>query len=833
MTRLNRIIMQGFKSFPTKTSIPFPVNFSAVAGPNGSGKSNVIDALTFVLGVSSARLIRAQKLENILFNGGQDKKPSDYAYVAIYLDNKDRRIPIDSEEIKISRKVSKKGTSMFKVNGKTETKTKVVELLSYVGLSAEGHNIILQGDVTHIIEMSPLERRIIIDEISGIAEFDDKKEKARRELERVDTRARELMIMVTEKEKLIERLKQEKETAEHYEKLAKSLNRHRASLAKIKLTACEEKLGSLDKEISEKVNVFHSFEEKTQKSESGLEKEEKSLKLLSDKILSKSRNIELAKKLDETRMELVRKKDKLESNNNDIARMQGMLGELQSMGAGGESLAVKSILNASKSNELSGIRGTVMGLISVPQKYSTAIEVCLARHSTDIVVNSDMDAVKCIKYLKKNKIGRARFIPLNKISGRLVKKDSRAIDVAINLVKFDEEFRPAMIFLLGSTQIVEKIDDARDVSGRVVTLDGDLKEKSGIMLGGFYRQRRVATGVNYDKEIADLEEHNTALEKEIAELEKKLSRLQSEEREESEEVKQMQEELKEREKAFEEMKKTSKEGYDERYKLQSEINEKKISRAKVEADYDNVKLEFDEIIKLTGQVSIINKPKEELETIIKTTVTEMNRLGPVNMKAIKDYDTMNAEFGEMRGKLSRLLEEKAAVENAVAEVEKNRHDKFIETLDDISKNFGRIYLDLMAGSARLRLEEEGNIESGLMLEANPPGKRILNLDAMSGGEKSMTALAFLFAVMQHYSAPFYVLDEIDAALDKANTRKVDLLIQKYSGEVQFIVITHNDATIAAADNVIGVSMEAGVSKIVGIDLKHGIKPPEPGGETSE
>ena len=149
---------------------------------------------------------------------------------------------------------------------------------------------------------------------------------------------------------------------------------------------------------------------------------------------------------------------------------------------------------------------------------------------------------------------------------------------------------------------------------------------------------------------------------------------------------------------------------------------------------------------------------------------------------------------------------------------KRAYEMFMETFNGISSNFTRIYKDLSGGDGLLKLELDNNIDSGLMIEANPSGKKIINLDAMSGGEKTLTSLAFLFSVMQHYSAPFYVLDEIDAALDKANTKKIANLVKKYSKEVQFIVITHNDLTIAESDKIFGVSMEGGISKVFGIDM---------------
>jgi chromosome segregation protein len=136
----------------------------------------------------------------------------------------------------------------------------------------------------------------------------------------------------------------------------------------------------------------------------------------------------------------------------------------------------------------------------------------------------------------------------------------------------------------------------------------------------------------------------------------------------------------------------------------------------------------------------------------------------------------------------------------------------------ISENFSKIYFDLMKGEGRLRLEMEGDINSGLIIEATTETKKILNIDAMSGGEKTLTALGFLFAIQAYHASPFYILDEIDAALDKVNTKKISDFIKKYSQETQFIVISHNDITIQTADNVFGVSMEDGVSKIFSIRM---------------
>lgn len=789
--------------------------------------SNILDGINFVMGISSARAIRAQKLENLLFNGGMSRTPAQFAYVAMYLDNKDKRIPIDAEEVKISRKVSRAGVSIYKVNGVTENKTRVVELLSYVGLSPEGHNIIMQGDVTNVIEMSTKERRLIIDEISGISEFDEKKEKTGKELQQVDTRVRELMIIVTEKEKTVEKLKAEKEAAEKYLVLEGKLNRARASLASKRLENVTKRLKTLEEEIEKQMTEYKKMDSDFNKMDINLEKEEKEISELSKKIIEKSVNASV-KKTDEIRVNLIRKKDKLDSNLNDINRMQGMVSDLHVLDAYSTNMAVKAVIDGGKQGELQGVYGTVASLISTQPKYEIAIEVALARHGDDIIVATEDVAIRCIKFLKSHELGRARFIPLDKVRPHHADANGKGvIDVAVNLVRYDRKYDNAMQFLLGGTLVIDKIDNVKGLSCRAVTLDGDMKEESGLLIGGFYKKRSHAPtgkgGIDYEKEIIKLEQENEQLENEIAELEDEMAKIKDEEKGESDEVKKLHKQLDEKQKNLEQIRLGRKGQFDKRSVLQSTLNEKKIERAKVEAEFDNTKKDYDEIMKtMKTKISMMDDPAEELEKLVRETVIEMNHLGPVNMRAIDEYKTLNVEFSEMRTKLDKLIQEKEAIEKVVAEIEKNRYTKFMETMNVISMNFGKIYYDMMQGSARLRLEEEKNIESGLVLEANPKGKKILNLDAMSGGEKTMTALAFLFAIMQYYSAPFYILDEIDAALDKVNTRKVDILIQNYSKTVQFIVITHNDATIASADNVVGVSMDQGVSKIIGIDLKHGI-----------
>jgi len=805
MVRLDRITMQGFKSFANKVTIPFPAGFNCICGPNGSGKSNVVDGLLFVLGESSARSMRALKLQNLLFNGAKSRKPADYCEVSLYLDNADQKIPGD-KEMKITRRVTRSGISVYKLNGRTETRSKILDILSYANLSVEGYNIIIQGDVTKIIEMSLMERRGVINDISGIREFDEKRGKATNELEKVENRVRENMIVAAEKQKLVSRLRAEKENAEKYVKLNDELRKSKASLIKKQLNEAEEKMKVFEKEIKEGTEKFDKLEKDFRVLEDDLEKKEKIIKDVNDEIISKSRNYAIMRNIDSIQTNILRKKDKISMNEDEIKR----LGEISIV----DKPVVREVLNQG----YSGVIGTVLSLVEIPKKYAIAMDVAIGNHKDDVIVEDDDVAAKCIKYLKERKIGRARFLPLNKMRGDKKKSyEGDVIGYAIDLIKFDRKMQPALEYVLGSTLVVKDIDTARKIKDfRIVTLDGDLLEHSGAMIGGFYHKREGA--VSYSSEISKLEEEIEKLEKEIENLDMELEKLKKMEKAESDEVVKLQETKAAMEKSMEESRPKRRGIYEERIILQNNITKLKIEKAKSEATISNLTLEFEDFKDVK---EFLKLSEDELKERVRQYIIEINRLGPVNMKALEEYKTINVEFEELKKRLDKLLEEKDAIMKIVDEVEKRRYDKFMETMNIIAENFTRIYTDLTGGTGLIRLEIENNIDSGLVIEASPIGKKVINLDAMSGGEKTLTSLAFLFAIMQHKQAPFYVLDEIDAALDKTNTKKITNVIKKYSKDVQFIIITHNDITITEADKVFGVSISEGVSKVFGIDMPNG------------
>jgi chromosome segregation protein len=180
---LKAIEMENFKSFGRKTRLEFREGFTAISGPNGSGKSNITDAILFVLGQKSSKKIRAQRLTDLIYNGGKNGRPADYCRVSLIFDNRDRILPLDEDEVKLTRYIKRSNseegyTSYFYINDEKARLQDFNSILVHAKISADGYNFVQQGDVTRIVEMTPLERRTILDDIAGITKFDNEIKKA-------------------------------------------------------------------------------------------------------------------------------------------------------------------------------------------------------------------------------------------------------------------------------------------------------------------------------------------------------------------------------------------------------------------------------------------------------------------------------------------------------------------------------------------------------------------------------------------------------------------------------------------------------------------------------
>jgi len=830
-TSITKITMQGFKSFRRRVSVPFLPGFNVFCGPNGVGKSNILDAISFVMGGASTKSLRAGRLNELIYqgNGKFNAPPADIASVTLWLDNTQKIFPFETPEVAIKRKINKKGVSIFKINGRTTTREKILELLSAAQLNPEGYNIIMQGDVSQIIDMTPQERRGIIDEISGIAQFNEKKEKAQKNLEIVGEKLREVEIILTERLERLQELETDRNVALKFKDLKKKLETFEASLIYKRLQMEQVKFSTSEENIKETEDEIKKLEDsiKFLEKEDSLKRKKK--EGLIETIFIRSKEPSIIEEIESVKSKVLRNRDKIESDKREIDRINGMISKLQTLQERRPSLfkhGVKTILELKRS----GIHGTISSVVRIPKEYETAVEVAAGYRLQNIVVDDTKIATECIDFLKREKIGRATFLPLNRIRPRGLDREQKnllkkpgVVGLLADLVKFDPKYSSAINYVFGDTILVENLGVARQIGiGRVrmVTLDGDLAEKSGAMIGGYYAKKvEFSGGVGgdidqYEKSKKDLGEEIVFLNIEIEQLEKKLSGLERSKETQSKGVLDLEKERLKIDEDLGRIVQQKTEMVERRNELIDQINRSKINNARKEAELNNLKSEMEKY----KDVEIIDEKPTTLEFQIQQSKLTLNSLGLINMKAIEEYDAFKGEFDELKHKYDKIRDERQAVTEMIEKIEGKRKEVFYECLRSIDKNLREIFKEIANGEASLELENPLDIESGLLIQANPAGKNILNIDAMSGGEKSLTALTFLFAVQKHKPAPFYIMDEVDASLDKVNTKRIVDMIKKLSGMEQFVVITHNDYTIKQGDRIYGISMEGGESKILGLEL---------------
>ena len=248
-----------------------------------------------------------------------------------------------------------------------------------------------------------------------------------------------------------------------------------------------------------------------------------------------------------------------------------------------------------------------------------------------------------------------------------------------------------------------------------------------------------------------------------------------------------------------------------------------ISRNDVKMDYllnylsEEYKIGYEEAKLLDDLEMEITEAQKQVR-LLKKGISE---LGPVNLNAIEEYDTVNTRYSFLTEQQNDLIEAKATLYNTMDEMDSIVEKQFKETFDQIQKEFAKVFPKMFGGGyAELVLNEPDNLlETGIEIIAQPPGKRLTRLSLLSGGERALTAISLLFAIIQVNPIPFCILDEAEAALDDANVDRFGKYLEEFEEATQFIVITHRKGTMEHADQLYGITMqEKGISKIVSVSL---------------
>ncbi len=280
---IEKLVVEGFKSYGRqRVEIPLGEGFIAVVGPNGAGKSNIGDAISFALGIATSKALRAKNLSYLIFS--KDGEKADYAYVEVHFKNFGA-FPIPEEDVIVSRKVYKDGRSLFRINEQVVKEKDLSDFLSKAGIYENGYNVVLQGDIIRFLKMTPVERRKLIEEVAGIGEYEERKQKALIQLGEVELKHRELRLLIDEMEVQMEKLAKEVEKIKLYRELSQKKRDLEARLLSKDLLRVLEEKSSLEQRLLALEKELRDLKEKVQELQGNASTLEEELSLLRAKIL--------------------------------------------------------------------------------------------------------------------------------------------------------------------------------------------------------------------------------------------------------------------------------------------------------------------------------------------------------------------------------------------------------------------------------------------------------------------------------------------------------------------------------------------------------------------
>lgn len=323
---LKQVEMENFKSFGGKLTVPLMEGYTAITGPNGSGKSNITDAILFVLGPKSSKAVRAGRLTDLIFDGGKSKNKANFMTVSLVFDNTDRMMPWDDDTVRLTRMVRFNDSktdyySYFYVNDRKSTMSEFDDLLTKARISADGYNLVQQGDVTKIVQMGNLERRRILDSISGIASYDADIESAAREKFEAETNLDRINIVLEELDSQLKQLEKDREDARKYLEAQSRLEMSRAQLTHRQLQIEESKMDGFREQIAKIGEEIEALKERKLKIREEYAENERAIAEKDEEITAKvgPEYKELKEKIESVKIRIATYKDRVETAEDDIA----------------------------------------------------------------------------------------------------------------------------------------------------------------------------------------------------------------------------------------------------------------------------------------------------------------------------------------------------------------------------------------------------------------------------------------------------------------------------------------------------------------------------------
>ncbi|MEX0933749.1 MAG: AAA family ATPase [Candidatus Paceibacterota bacterium] len=742
---LKRLHLSGFKSFARDTELSFTTPITAIVGPNGSGKSNIAEAIRFVLGEQSMKSLRSKRGEDLIFNGSKTLSRASKASVAISFDNTKKTFPLDYDEVELKRVVYRDTTNQYFLNGKRVRLKDIIETLSAIHIGASSHHIISQGEADRILNASIKERRVMIEDALGLRIYQYKKAESERKLAKT------------------------KENINHVEALNKEITPHLKFLEK-QVKKIEE-AEVLKKALIELYKEYFALEEGY---------------LTHHRLL-------LGKKRHLPEVELREVETQIKESEEGLLVLEG--GEVKSQKR--IDLEEKLSKIAKEKDEHSRRLGRLEGMLLYEEKRKKRAQKEPRGERIEISAFHLRDFIGKLKNLIKEGEGLRDSASLSGLWERM-KNTAEAFYQQYEIVALSEEKQE-------ETKIDEEAlshqENEEDTYEHLVSQKRLLEEKERTLTSEERDLQEKREKLTHTIEKERVEER--AIEQKLFSLRTRKTELLSE----IEMVGVHEERLTEEERRFNVErteaghllglsslryeKKTFSESVDkEALRISQEEKRRKAERMKVKIEDlvggggDELLAEYEEVKERAEYL------EKELVDLRKSTGALLELIGELGEKIDKEFKEGVLKINKEFGKLFETMFSGGVAKVALISPPSKRIKRDTEVEDEF-----------IEGGEEFEEEQE----EGIDIEVSLPHKRLKGLHMLSGGERTLTSIALIFALSLVNPPPFLVLDETDAALDEANSRKYGEVVKELSKKTQFIIITHNRETMNTAHVLYGVT----------------------------
>ena len=927
---LKSLDIYGFKSFADKTHIDFAEGITALLGPNGCGKSNVVDAIKWVLAENRSKNLRAEKMEDVIFNGTERRAALNTAEVTLTLCNDNGLLPLEAPEIAIKRRLYRSGEQEYFINNRPAGPTEIRRLFLDTGVGKAAYSVMEQGKIDQILSSKPEDRRYLFEEAAGISRSKAECAEAERELERTRLNMQQIEIALAEIKRQYDTLKVQSEKTIKYRTLKDEIYNYELDITLLKLKSFiqnqvhqeedlknvqekrdkvrneieeinntisenmgkvkslqeelyakqaeligigKEKNGKLDlinqfnaraQELKEKINSLEvrkdgiqsridNVQEEIDEQNASLHEKTKQLNDIKANILSFEENINISsvqitendKKCESSKLQISSLDQERLSLQKDLATITEDIVSVLDEKLKDAGFSEKAMKDAKEELEtsLEKLKIYVVGRKNIFSDFaanssnSAAESLKTVKEASDAFgeTENQIENIKSVfeKYVQSSPAFITEFLSPE---GIMTKK--RAIDtkIAENIQKI--EIINNYIHELNSenSSLLKKIAEYKDTLNKLKMNQVSMSEQiSASQQQINILTRNLANEQNALKDVEDelyietkradeLREQIITVQDELAEIEYRGKKL-------ADELNKIDEEIIKCNKSVSGKNDALTKKQEEQNKYQEQYERLTLSLNSTENDIKNIKQNFQEqyshdLMEFEERMYKITKQPSELREKLSQAKDNFKSLGQVNLMAPEEFQETKERYERQK---TNYDDTQKSLENLIRvseEIKSKSSQMFLETYNQIKRNFHNMFRRLFnGGRAELKLADPQNIlTSGIDIYAQPPGKKLENIALLSGGEKTMTAVALLFATYQVRPSPFCLLDEIDAALDDKNVSSFVTTLESFANVSQYIVITHNKKTVMGASTMLGITMEeSGVSKIIALKLDKDIK----------